>query len=67
MTPGAAILLLGCGLGVLVVASRSGPQLRQEATLRDRAIEAQRISAQASQRARELTERWIASQANSTR
>jgi hypothetical protein len=58
-------VLLGCGLGALVVVSRSGA--RRGATLRDRAIEAQRISAQASQRARELTERWIASQARGTR
>jgi hypothetical protein len=63
MTQGTAIVLLGCGLGALLIASRSN--WHQEATLRERAIEAQRLSAQASQRARELTERWIASQPRS--
>ena len=48
---GITVTLLGLGLGVLLVSgSRTDPRVLT--TLRDRAIEAQRISAIASRRAR---------------
>lgn len=59
MTP-VALTLLGLGVGVLLVASGRSP--RSSMTLRDRALEAQRISALASQRARELAAQWSAEQ-----
>ncbi len=63
MTPGAAIVLIGLGLGTFVVAGRSDPRAptspRERAdTLRARAVEAQLASARASRIARELMERW---------
>ncbi len=63
MTPGTTLVLLGFGLGALVVASQrndrgSHRSIADDATLRARAIEAQQISARASQRARELAALW---------
>ncbi len=62
MTPPVVLALLGFGLGALVVANRR-VDLRAEPTLRERAIEAQKISACASQLARDLTARWCAEEA----
>jgi hypothetical protein len=59
-----ALALLGFGLGALLVnaVARSSPRPSTTtlADLRTRAIEAQRISAIASQRARDLAARWSA-------
>lgn len=58
-----ALVLLSLGLGTLLVASRPGASREAVSpSLRERAIEAQRISARASLRARELTARWSAEQ-----
>lgn len=58
---GITVTLLGLGLGVLLVSGgRTDPRVLT--TLRDRAIEAQRISAIASRRARDLTAQWSAEQ-----
>jgi hypothetical protein len=66
VTPGTALVLLGFGLGALVVVGGSGtrdirvsesPRERADA-LRSRTIEAQAISARASQAARDLMDQW---------
>lgn len=64
MTPKALTLtLLGFGIGVLIVGSASRGLSRGGVwTLRDRAIEAQRFSARASSRARELAALYSAEQ-----
>jgi hypothetical protein len=68
MTTGTAFILLDFGLGALLVAKQGSPRedprapsLNEE--LRARAIEAQRASARASQRSRELTSRWLEQEA----
>lgn len=68
MTRGSALVLLGFGLGTLMVAAQSGAgkdprSTPRAAELRARAIEAQRISAVASQQARELAAQWSAQDA----
>lgn len=65
MSTGTTLVLLGFGIGALILTS---PRTRREDPrapaptaddqLRARAIEAQRASARASQRARELTAQW---------
>jgi hypothetical protein len=60
MTPPLVLTLLGVGLGVLIVASGPSSPRAGATTLRDRVIEAQRISAIASLRARELAAQWSA-------
>jgi hypothetical protein len=54
------LTFLGFGIGTLLFAHGRSP--RNSMTLRDRAIEAQKISAQAAKTARELTERWSESE-----
>lgn len=58
-----ALTLLGFGLGALIMTGggQTAPRASADA-LRDRAIEAQRISAAASQRARELAAQWSAAE-----
>jgi hypothetical protein len=51
------LTLLGFGIGVLLVVDRRTDP-RALTTLREHAIEAQKISARASQRARALTAKW---------
>lgn len=62
MTIRTPLVLLGFGLGGLLIAcwgsSREDPSQPALNDLRLRAIEAQRTSAEASRRERELTERW---------
>lgn len=65
MTTGTALVLLGFGLGTLLMADQSSPRSSPRAAaeshadeLRARVIEAQKISAAASQRARELAALW---------
>lgn len=61
MTAGTALVLLGFGLGTLIAASQAAPYASPRARadmLRERALEAQQRSAQASRAARELTARW---------
>jgi hypothetical protein len=54
VTPGLALTLLGLGIGALMIGgSRSDPRA-SASTLHERVIEAQRISARASQVARDL-------------
>lgn len=69
MTRGTTLVLLGFGLGALILAGQSSP--RAEAAPRDalraRAIEAQRISAIATQRARDLAARWSDQRENGPR
>jgi hypothetical protein len=71
VTPPTAFALLGLGIGALLVAkSHLDPRASGESpsrsvrssasSLRDRVIEAQKISARASQIARELTAQWSA-------
>lgn len=57
-------LLLAFGLGAVVGLSndRTDPRSRKLEELRARAIEAQQISARASQRARDLTAQWMGEQ-----
>lgn len=65
MTPGTVLVLLGFGLGTLIMAGQSSPRATAEShadELRARVIEAQRISAAASQRARELAALWSRSE-----
>lgn len=61
-----AFVLLGFGLGALVMvngAAQREPSLRTRADdLRQRALEAQRISARASQSARDAAARWSAAE-----
>jgi hypothetical protein len=68
MTTGTALILLGFSLGALLVAKQGSPRedprapsLNEE--LRAHAIEAQRASARASQRTRELTALWLEQEA----
>jgi hypothetical protein len=60
VTGGVAITLLGLGLGLLVVRGARGTELRESTTLRDRAIDAQRVAALAAARARVLSAQWSA-------
>lgn len=59
-----ALTLLGLGLGALLVTNGRMPP--RATSLRDRTIEAQRISARASQRARELADQWSTEQDRSS-
>lgn len=64
MTRGTTLVLLGFGLGALLVANRGTTREDPRAPsrvnqLRARAIEAQRTSAMASRRAREVTALWL--------
>jgi hypothetical protein len=64
VTSGTALILLGFGLGALAIMSqdstRTDPRaLSADDQLRERAIEAQRASATAARRARELTTLWL--------
>lgn len=64
MTSGTALILLGFGLGALAIVGQNGPRpdpraLSADDQLRARAIEAQRTSATAARRARELTTLWL--------
>jgi hypothetical protein len=65
-----AIFGLGLGLGVLFLANRSrtrDPMTHlTQMTLRERAIEAQKISARTSQIARDLAEKWSETMKSST-
>jgi hypothetical protein len=54
VTPATALVLLGFGIGALMMAAGQ-PNPR---TLREQALDAQKTSAQAAQRARELMEKW---------
>lgn len=56
MTPGVAFVLIG--LGALAITGRT----ERPVSLRDQTLEAQRLSALASQRARDLAARWSAEQ-----
>lgn len=59
MTSGTALVLLGFGLGALIMAGQSATAPRSSTDeLRARVLEAQRISAAASRRARELAALW---------
>jgi hypothetical protein len=60
----AIFTILGLGLGVLLFRSRARDPM-PTMTLRERAIEAQKISARTSQIARDLAERWSATAAES--
>lgn len=67
MSPATALVLLGFGLGALVVADRSSPRgplsLRASTdALRAQTVQAQELAAQASRRARELMDQWIAAE-----
>ena len=59
--PVVVLALLGIGIGTVLAVGRgldsSRPELADAATLRARAIEAQRLSAEAARLARELAER----------
>lgn len=58
---GGVLAILGLGLGALIVAGGRADARAPRVTvtsLRDRAIEAQQISARASQHARELAAQW---------
>jgi hypothetical protein len=61
------ITLLGLGLGLLVVLGARQSKPRETMTLRDRAIEAQRVAALSAARARVLTEQWSATKNPSER
>jgi hypothetical protein len=61
----AVVAILGLGLGVLLLRSRTrAPMLTM--TLRERAIEAQKISERTSQIARDLAEKWSAAMKSNT-
>lgn len=60
MTRALIFTLLGFGLGALLVAGKRAELRVSPAGLRERAIEAQRISARASQHARDLRDAWLA-------
>jgi hypothetical protein len=60
MPPGTTLVLLGFGLGLLMVTKQGSPRASPlDDQLRARAIEAQKISAIAACRARELTALWL--------
>ena len=61
MSPSVALTLLGFSVGTLIVINRCTTP-RATLTLRERAIEAQRISAQASRRARNFAAQWNSDQ-----
>lgn len=61
------ITLLGLGLGLLVVLGARQSEPSEPTTLRDRAIEAQRIAALSAARARVLTAQWSATKDPSER
>jgi hypothetical protein len=61
VTTPVVLTLLGLSIGTLLAANRKASP-RNSMTLRERAIEAQRLSAQTAKIARELTEQWSESE-----